>query len=122
MTTTDGASSPSARLNTPETSPDTQQSETSQVVHTLAEINRNMNKMSMYSTTFGNNRRTNIVLFNNQTLKNRGEAQTNAVDRFFLRPQPTVMTTIIKATMGGRNHIKPAKLQGVKSAMLTMTA
>ena len=46
MTTTDGASSPSARLNTPETSPDTQQSETSQVVHTLAEINRNMNKMS----------------------------------------------------------------------------
>ena len=33
----------------------------------------------MYSTTIGNNRRTNIVLFNNQTLKNRGEAQTNAV-------------------------------------------
>ena len=115
MATTHGASSPSARLNTPETSPDTQQSETSQVVHTLAEINRNMNKMS-------NNRRTNIVLFNNQTLKNRGEAQTNAVDRFLLRPQPTVMTTIIKATMEGRNHIKPPKLQGVKSAMMRMTA
>ena len=46
MTTTHGASSPSARLNTPETSLDTQQSETSQVVHTLAEINRNTNKMS----------------------------------------------------------------------------
>ena len=46
MATTHGASSPSARLNTPETSPDTQQSETSQVVHTSAEINRNMNKMS----------------------------------------------------------------------------
>ncbi len=93
MATTHGASSPSARLNTPETSPDTQQSETSQVVHTLAEINRNMNKMSMYSTTIGNNRRTNIVLFNNQTFKNRGEAQTNAVDRFLLLPPPTVMTT-----------------------------
>ena len=66
--------------------------------------------------------RANIVLFNNQTLKNRGEAQTNAVDRFLLRPPPTVMTTIIKATMEGRNHIKPPKLQGVKSAMLRMTA